>query len=742
MITPLKKKSLFIALALSLLAAGASLNGDPLSISDAKMLTDGANVQLSSKVITYAETGFCYVQEDNTSTGQNALLFGGIRINKQNQAFTVGARLTVSGTMRTDLNQERYIDASTITQSSSGQIVPWYIKNRDLGGGDWNYDDTNGTGQKGIEGANGLNNVGILLKLSGLVTYTDPGGTFVYIDDGSNANDGNTVGPLGSNVAGVRVYLSTGSTVAKNTNYITATGVCSLQTISNSLKAVLLASTTSLASPSKTISSLDMQLVPGGPFLMGNSGIGDDATDGYAREYPQHAVDVPTFWISKTEVTRAQYSKFIQAGGYSNSAYWSPEGWSWKMITGRTQPAYWASSQTWEQWMRPDFSASSFTQGDNYPVVGVSYYEAEAFCNWAGGRLPTEAEWEKAARWDGTPRVYPWGDFIGKSKCNDWYDTTYPGYQTSPVSTDSFAGATSGTIQVAGSLIVDLDARNLGTTPTIWQNRAAGIGNFTKQGSPTFETVDGIEAITFHGGTDGYIGPISPASICGANPRTIEAWVYNPSLADEETVVAWSKRGGPQGTCMNLNFGSSASYGAAGHWALDLGWNGNPPTSTWRYLVYTYDGTTAKVYDNATLKNSANYSINTYTGQTINIAIQNDSNGVPNTYSGTLSIAAVRVHSGALTADQIRSNFLFDASRMGILTCSPYNCTDMAGNVWEWTQDWYKSYPGSTDPFDKTKLAKSLRGGSWYGTYGERCASRWFASPTYNDNDVGFRIAY
>lgn len=188
--------------------------------------------------------------------------------------------------------------------------------------------------------------------------------------------------------------------------------------------------TTTQVGPNKT----EMIFVPTGSFLMGNSGVGNDKVydlQGYCYdEKPQHTVNMPGYWIAKYEVTRGEYRAFMNTGGYSNRTYWSTAGWTWKGT--RTQPDYWSPSQTWE-------TGKSFVQVDSDPVVGVSYYEAEAYCKWAGGRLPTEAEWEKAARWTGThPNIYPWGDEWDADKCNNRYDHNpagggYDRFQTAPV---------------------------------------------------------------------------------------------------------------------------------------------------------------------------------------------------------------------------------------------------------------------------------------------------------------------
>jgi formylglycine-generating enzyme required for sulfatase activity len=148
--------------------------------------------------------------------------------------------------------------------------------------------------------------------------------------------------------------------------------------------------------------------VPAGEFLMGST---DSDPDAESNEKPQHLVYLDGYWIGKTEVTNAQYRKFVEDGGYSKAEYWSEEGWQWKESNGITEPAYW-TDPAWN--------------GADYPVVGVSWYEASAYARWAGARLPTEAEWEKAAR--GTDgRVYPWG--------NEWDDSRVnaSGASTSPV---------------------------------------------------------------------------------------------------------------------------------------------------------------------------------------------------------------------------------------------------------------------------------------------------------------------
>jgi formylglycine-generating enzyme required for sulfatase activity len=121
----------------------------------------------------------------------------------------------------------------------------------------------------------------------------------------------------------------------------------------------------------------------------------------FAIEQPQHEVRITQgYWIDKFEVTNRAFRAFADGGGYAARAYWSDEGWAWR----EDQPAG----------MLPLYCMGT---GPDHPAACATWYEAEAYARWRGGRLPTEAEWEYAARGPES-RVFPWGDAFDPDLCN------------------------------------------------------------------------------------------------------------------------------------------------------------------------------------------------------------------------------------------------------------------------------------------------------------------------------------
>lgn len=133
---------------------------------------------------------------------------------------------------------------------------------------------------------------------------------------------------------------------------------------------------------------IPMVYVPAGKFLMGSP-----AGEGRYNEHPQHEQTITEkFWLDVTPVTNEAYARFEEAGGYENRAYWTEAGWDWvqrNRITGPEDNRAFLSPQQ--------------------PRVGVNWFEAWAYSQWRGGRLPTEVEWEWAARGPEN-RIYPWGN--------------------------------------------------------------------------------------------------------------------------------------------------------------------------------------------------------------------------------------------------------------------------------------------------------------------------------------------
>ncbi|HZU87085.1 MAG TPA: formylglycine-generating enzyme family protein [Anaerolineaceae bacterium] len=259
---------------------------------------------------------------------------------------------------------------------------------------------------------------------------------------------------------------------------------------------------------SRLADGMVMAYVPEGEFSMGSS-------SGGANEQPLHTVYLDAFWIDSTEVTNAMFTLFIEATGYQTDAEgqggaWIYDGAGWSETPGA-------------DWQHPRGPGSDLTGLEDHPVVNVSWNDAAAYCAWAGVRLPTEGEWEKAAR-GLDDRTYPWGDQspagdllnfadinlnvdwasasvddgyqftapVGSYPAgaspygaldmagnvwewvNDWYSPTY--YAVSPASNP--AGPATGTSRVLRGGSWNHDGANLHSSLRLWNDPAAAIDNF------------------------------------------------------------------------------------------------------------------------------------------------------------------------------------------------------------------------------------------------------------------------
>ena len=154
--------------------------------------------------------------------------------------------------------------------------------------------------------------------------------------------------------------------------------------------------------------------VPGGRFLLVSS---SEAGFIFDNEQWAHEVEVMPFSISRTAVTQGEFTSFVEDNGYHRREFWSQPGWEWRQSEAAEHPVYW-HRESKGQWLRRHFDQWLALEV-RLPVMHVNWYEAEAYCRWAGRRLPTEPEWEMAASCEPSSQkdgiadrktIYPWGD--------------------------------------------------------------------------------------------------------------------------------------------------------------------------------------------------------------------------------------------------------------------------------------------------------------------------------------------
>ena len=216
------------------------------------------------------------------------------------------------------------------------------------------------------------------------------------------------------------------------------------------------------AHPAPAPAPAGMVWIPGGEFSMGVQdprGLEHGGHDPMLDSRPIHRVAVDGFWMDATEVTNAQFARFVKATGYVTVAERKPTREEFpdappeNLVAGSVvfnptpQPVTLNNHYQWwtyipgASWRRPTGPGSGIRGREQYPVVHIAYEDASAYARWAGGRLPTEAEWEFAARGGLTGRLYPWGDTLrpgGKWMANI-YEGRFP-VKGSDTGEDAFAG--------------------------------------------------------------------------------------------------------------------------------------------------------------------------------------------------------------------------------------------------------------------------------------------------------------
>jgi hypothetical protein len=215
---------------------------------------------------------------------------------------------------------------------------------------------------------------------------------------------------------------------------------------------------------------------------------------------------------------------------------------------------------------------------------------------------------------------------------------------------------------------MDFDATSWNGTGSIPNNGSVG-GNFTQDGRPTRALAAGVNG-AFFDGTDAFVGPATPAGITGTGDRTVEVWVYQGTVRAEETLVAWGKRGGPDGTNNSVNWGSNGTFGAFGGWGAgpDQGYGAlQPAAGMWHHIAYTADGANKIFYVDGVLATSEPNNapaLNTVAGLNILIGAQQNGAAAPgatvidadNKLFGGV-VGRVRVHDGVLSGADILNNF-------------------------------------------------------------------------------------
>ncbi|MBB5351249.1 hypothetical protein HNR46_001485 [Haloferula luteola] len=228
--------------------------------------------------------------------------------------------------------------------------------------------------------------------------------------------------------------------------------------------------------------------------------------------------------------------------------------------------------------------------------------------------------------------------------------------------------------------LVHLDAAELSTgTLSSWVN-SGSLGASFEQSSfsrrPVVEDIEGIRGVTFDGSSDHMVGPIAPASLTGNGSRTVVAWVYNPTVGSEETIVAWGRRNGPDRSLAAFFHGNHDTWGCFGGWGVaDVGWSNQEKSGVWTCCTFVYDAETGgfRAYTDGRLSTSKSIGpLMTWSASSlgsdlpIRLAAQSNTDGSVTSINGALSVARLRICDTAFSDGEVIQEFAAEAPDFGL----------------------------------------------------------------------------
>ena len=245
-----------------------------------------------------------------------------------------------------------------------------------------------------------------------------------------------------------------------------------------------------------------------------------------------------------------------------------------------------------------------------------------------------------------------------------------------------WAGAGSGLageVRNGTRLLVDLDAADFANGAGHWPQHSGdtGIpGHFIPRGSPTRQTVAGAPAVVFDGDGDAFVGPITTAALHSAGaPYSVEVWAFQGNIREQESLVSWGRRGGPDATFAGFRYGADPEFGAVALWGpSEIGYHKPPPPGRWHQLVFTYDGNRMSVYVDGQADGVKTVgALDPHDTLPIMLGAELGGDGQPEGkfthFSGALGL--VRIHAGVLDAGEVRRRFECDAPSFSGISAAP-----------------------------------------------------------------------